>query len=241
MPTATRISETPAGSVDPSLQFPENAALVLKEWAAKAGEDWTAAVNTALDKIKDVLGHPDLLYQRASDWAPGASGLLNDAAHGLGSARDNVKMYWEGQAFDAFDSYTTQVVQTSRDAAKALADLSKAMSDIGGLIIDTYVKMIQLLSKAANDVLEATSGVAGMIGDAVTPLAAIAAAVSGACGILQAFNTAVTEAATAALEQMKRLKDAVAAIAANASLLVLPDPIPAGVSISDNWDVHSAK
>lgn len=241
MTSATRISATPGGALDPSLQFPEDAARVLKEWAAKAGESWTAAVNTALDKIKDTLGHPDLLYQRASEWAPGASGLLNDAAHGLGSTRDNVKMYWEGQAFDAFDSYTTQVVQTSRDAAKALVDLSTTVNDIGNLIVDTYRDMIRILGETATNVLDAVSGVGGMLADAITPLAAIGMAITGACDLLKTFIELVNKASDAALQRMVELRKAVQSIASNVSVLVLPDPIPAGVAISDNWDVHGVK
>jgi uncharacterized protein YukE len=211
--------------------WPEDAAKTVKEWAAKAGH-W--AVSTAIDKTRDLLGHPENVMSIATTWSPDASRYISDAKEGISSAKTDLKAYWEGTAFDAFNTYLDEVGKIIDLTYKVMTDMSDHVLAMRKLITDTYKSVIEFIGRCAASIYEEASS-------AIQDLKNLWGGVCGA--ILRALATFLreyTDMMSKAATTMTEYETKGALLQRRASELRIPDPLPASVGEPGNWRVRKA-
>ena len=82
--------------------FPEDPAGKIVDYAKETGQEAAVAL---IDKIRDWLGHPEVVMERAEIWDPEVKSIINDSDDSLVTARADLEAYWEGPAFDSFKVY----------------------------------------------------------------------------------------------------------------------------------------
>jgi hypothetical protein len=73
--------------------FPEQSAQIIIEYATRTG--YHAAV-VLIDKVRDWLGHPEVVMERAETWDPDVKSEINDSDDSLVAAKADLQAYWEG-------------------------------------------------------------------------------------------------------------------------------------------------
>lgn len=214
--------------------FPEHEAQIVIEWADKAGQ---AAIRGTIDMIRDWLGHPEEVHRIAHVWGD-ASEPIGRAGEGIHTALEDLKVYWEGPAFDAFNGHMGRVTGTITDTQNLLAELANAIMALRSHITDTYNAAIAFIGECAAIILENTSGVlAGGIANALQLVGALPAAVLLA---LSDFTRNVIDLEITATTTATKYGQDILAIALRASALRPPDDAPAAISEPDNWTVNEA-
>lgn len=209
--------------------WPEDTANLVKHWAAKAGN---AAVGAAVDKIRDILGHPEQVMTLATTWSPDASRFLSDAKRDVESAKTELAAYWEGPAFTAFNKHMENVLKATDDAYKVMTDMSDHMLEFRKTITETYKAAITFLSDCAQAILKGLRTLAQKWENLW----------GGVCeAILQAlsdFLTAYTKLMTTTADIITKYETEGVQLERRASELQVPDVMPATVSQPGNWKVH---
>jgi uncharacterized protein YukE len=209
--------------------WPQETANVVKEWATKAAN---AAVNTAVDKIRDILGHPEQVMTLATTWSPDASRFLSDAKRDVESAKTELAAYWEGPAFTAFNKHMESVLKATDAAYKVMTDMSDHMLEFRKTITETYKAAINFLSECAQAILNGLRTLAQKWKDLW----------GGVCeAILQAlsdFLTAYTKLMTTTADIITKYESQGVMLQRRASELQVPDVMPATVGEAGNWRVH---
>lgn len=216
---------------EPLPTWPEEAARTVVEWATKAGQ---FAVATAIDKIRDFLGHPEKVLALATTWSPEASRFISDAKEGISSARTDLEVYWEGQAFTAFKTYLDGVDKAIDTTYKIMTDMSDHMLAMRKTITETYKAAIEFIGNCAVAIYSAA-------GSAVQDIKNLWGGVCGA--ILEAlakFLQEYTALMSKALSFMTEYDTKGVLLQRRASELRIPDPLPASVGESGNWRVRRA-
>jgi uncharacterized protein YukE len=218
----------PIGS--PAEMFPEQPAQVVIEWAEKAGQ---TVIRGIIDEIRDWLGHPEEVRRIAQLWSD-ASAPIGQAIEGIGTTRADLTAYWEGPAYDAFNSYMDHVTQTITDTQTLLGEEANAIIALRSQITETYNAAISFIGECAAAIYDATAGVLENIEQlwATVPGAVMQA--------LSAFVTKVTDLATKATTIVTEYGQGILAITQRASELRAPDDAPRSISEPDNWTVHEA-
>ena len=210
--------------------FPEQPAQVVIEWAEKAGQ---TVIRGIIDEIRDWLGHPEEVRRIAQLWSD-ASTPIGQAIEGIGTARADLTAYWEGPAYDAFNSYMDHVTQTITDTQTLLGEEANAIIALRSQITETYNAAIMFIGECAAAIYDATASVLWNIEQL---WAAVPAAVTQA---LSAFMTKVTDLATKATTIVTEYGQGILAITQRASDLRPPDDAPRAISEPDNWTVNEA-
>jgi uncharacterized protein YukE len=211
--------------------WPVDAANTVKHWAAKAGN---AAVAAAVDKIRDWLGHPEVVMSLATTWSPDASRYIADSKEGINSAKTDLKAYWEGPAFESFNTYIDNVVKVIDATYKVMTDMSDHMLELRRTITETYQAAIVFIGNCARAIIDAA-------GSAIQNLKDLWGGVCGA--ILEALSKFLgeyTELMTKALNIMTEYDKTGVLLQRRASELQVPDPLPRSVGEPGNWKVHKA-
>jgi uncharacterized protein YukE len=210
--------------------FPEQPAQVVIEWAEKAGQ---TAIRGIIDEIRDWLGHPEEVRRIAQLWSD-ASTPIGQAMEGIGTARADLTAYWEGPAYDAFNSYMDHVTQTITDTQTLLGEEANAIIALRSQITETYNAAISFIGECASIIYGAT---ADTLWNIEQLWAAIPAAVTQA---LSEFVTNVADLATKATTIVTEYGQGILAISQRASELRPPDDAPRAISEPDNWTVNEA-
>lgn len=210
-------------------EWPQDTANLVKEWAVKAGN---AAVSAAVDKIRDILGHPEQVLTLATTWSPDASRFLSDAKRDVESAKTELAAYWEGPAFTAFNKHMEHVLKATDGAYAVMTDMSNHMLEFRKTITETYKAAINFLSECAQAILNGLRTLAQKWENLW----------GGVCeAILQAlsdFLSAYTKLMTTAADIITKYETQGVELERRASELQVPDVMPATVAVPGNWKVH---
>ncbi|HEX6357418.1 hypothetical protein [Actinophytocola sp.] len=219
------------GRAEPLPTWPEDAARTVKEWAGKAHQ-W--AVATTIDAIRDILGHPENVMAIATTWSPDASRFISDAKEGISSAKTDLKAYWEGTAFDAFNTYIDEVGKTIDATYKVMTDMSDHVLEMRKLITDTYKSAIEFIGRCAASIYEEAGSVAQNLKNIWGGVCA--AILRALATFLREYTDMMSKAATTMTEYQTKG----ALLQRRASELRIPDPLPASVAEPGNWRVRKA-
>jgi hypothetical protein len=207
-------------------EFPYSSAAVVNDWAYRAGN---AVARRLLDEIRDWLGHPEKVKPLAMTWSPEASTFINDAKHGILSAREDLKAYWEGAAFGAFSAYIDHVIKTVDDTYGVMAGMSDLILKLRDTITKTYQAGITFIGKCAQAVLDAGATLAqqwknlwGAVCEAI--LQALSDFVGAVTELANSVQAILTEYGRAAVDLERK-----------AAELRIPDPMPSAVGETGNW------
>lgn len=209
--------------------WPEETANLVKEWAVKAGN---AAVSAAVDKIRDILGHPEQVMTLATTWSPDASRFLSDAKRDVESAKIELAAYWEGPAFTAFNKHMENVLKATDDAYKVMTDMSDHMIEFRKTVTETYKAAINFISDCGQAILKGLNTLAqkwenlwGGVCEAILTA-------------LSDFLAAYTKLMTTTVDIITKYETEGVKLERRASELRVPDVMPANVSQPGNWHVH---
>ncbi|SDN70720.1 hypothetical protein SAMN04489726_7864 [Allokutzneria albata] len=149
----------------------------------------------------------------------------------MSSARDDVRAYWEGGAFVAFNSYVEHVLKVMDDTAEVMRSMSKLNLDVLETTVNTYNSGINFIGECAQALLSAAASVAQNL------LNLVGATCSAILEALSKFVGAVTELMIARNRSMMGYAKTGIALKQAAINLRVPDPIPSSVGDSGNWKV----
>jgi uncharacterized protein YukE len=223
---------TPIGAS--SNLFPEREAQIVIEWAEKAGQ---AAIRGTIDMIRDWLGHPEEVKRIARVWSD-ASRPIGRAGDGVHTALADLKVYWAGTAFEAFNGQMERVSGTIIETQNMLTEQANAIMALRSHITDTYNAAIGFIGECAAIIAENTSGFLAEAGaNILQAVGQLPAAVSQA---LADFIRNVIDLQTTAMTTATKYGQDIFAIAARTSALRPPDDAPRAIGEPDSWNVNAA-
>lgn len=145
------------------LPYPDEPAAEVKKWAIKAGK---AQIAFFVDQVRDWLGHPEILYARATAWGTEATSQITAAQEAMTMAQTGVGLVWEGAAEKAYQSYLAGVQSVAKETADAMQKFAELLMSVHTLIIEAYNTAITFIGNTASSILAVGSG---LIEKAVDP------------------------------------------------------------------------
>jgi len=126
--------------------FPEDSAGKIKDCARETGQEDAVGL---IDKIRDWLGHPEVVMERAETWDPEVKSIINDSDDSLVTARADLEAYWEGPAFDSFKVYVTHLERVIASTSDVTAEFSNLLQMSRETITKTYSTRKPFVSSAS--------------------------------------------------------------------------------------------
>lgn len=130
--------------------FPEEPAQIIIEYAKETGHDAAVAL---IDKIRDWLGHPEVVMERAKTWDPDVKTLIKDSDDSLVTAKADLQAYWEGPAFDSFNTYVSHLEDVIKSTADVTAEFSNLLQKSRETITETYKTAVRFISRCAEIIM----------------------------------------------------------------------------------------
>ena len=179
----------------------------LEEWAEKVGGNIRKLVAEAVKFVQMGLGNGPKVDVARDAWNVKAVGHVASAANGINGAFPDLKARWAGPAFTAFDAYNSTVVKDATPkVTKALTDVGTALTNAKTEVTNTYVAVVDLMTRAAKAILAYTGSIAGSI--EVDLAAAFGNVAKAIIDLLVAFVEAYGEAMKTALKNIAGYKTA---------------------------------
>jgi hypothetical protein len=212
-----------------STLFPEESAQIIIEYAKETGHDAAVAL---IDKIRDWLGHPEVVMERAKTWDPDVKTLIKDSDDSLVTAKADLQAYWEGPAFDSFNTYVSHLEEVIKSTADATAEFSNLLQKSRETITETYKTAVRFISRCAEIIIELTSGIVASIkelffGAAEAVANAIADFIRNVTDLESKAMELMTEYGNLGLDLMQKVAD-----------MEIPSPLPSSTGEVDNWSVR---
>lgn len=138
--------------------FPEAEAQTIIEYARKTGEPAAEAI---VDDVRDWLGHPETVLDRAEAWDPRATKAISDAKESIVACRRRLATYWSGPAYESYVTYLDSIEKVFDDAQGVLAGMSGLLRDSQDTVTEAYRAAIQSIGDCAADILMAVGGIPG--------------------------------------------------------------------------------
>lgn len=208
--------------------FPEETARVIVDYAKETGQE--AAIKL-IDKIRDWLGHPEVVMERAETWDPDVKSLINESDDSLVAAKGDLQAYWQGPAYDAFTTYASHLEKVTGDTAGVTAEFSNLLQKSRETITKTYQEAVRFIGDCAAIIVEATGGIVGSFKD-------FFGVVEAAANAIAAFIRNVVNLESKAMELMTEYGNLGLDLQQKVADMQIPSPIPSAVAESDNWDVR---
>jgi uncharacterized protein YukE len=235
---------TPADKPPP---FPEAQAQTIRDWATKLNKP---RATTLVDQIKEWLGNPDAVTAATRQWSPVATGAINESIAGLNTATTNAASYWEGRGADAFGRYSAQLEARAGGTRIPVQQVADTLRDSLNIIRDAYTAGVRLIADFAKQILEAGKsvpdilfGIAALSNPITAPIGIeqlTKGATSTILSILQAFITAVEDAATTYIAMLTQKTQAILKLESAESIVPVPDDAPVGLGDPDWWKPRKA-
>lgn len=210
------------------LAFPESEAQIIIEYARKTGE---TAAEAIIDKVRDWLGHPDVVMGRAESWDPDAKRAIQEAKDDIVTARGELAAYWEGPAYDSFSIYMESLEKVFDNAQGVMTGMSDLLQQSRDTVTKTYQAAITFIGECAADILEAVGGILGTLKDWLGVLGEVAQLLANFVRNVTALENEalgiITEYGQTGLDLRQRATD-----------LEVPSSMPPSAGISDNWDIR---
>lgn len=210
------------------LAFPESEAQTIVEYARKTGEE---AAEQLVDKIRDWLGHPEVVMERAETWDPKAKKAIMDAKESIVVCKGELAAYWAGPAYDSFSIYMDSLEKSFDNAQEVMSGMSDLMQNARETVTKTYQAAIHFIGTCAADILEAVGGIIGQIKDWLGALGEVAK-------LLANFVRNVTELENQALGIIAEYGQTGLDLRQKATDLEVPSTLPPSAGVTDNWDVR---
>jgi hypothetical protein len=208
--------------------FPEDSAGKIKDCARETGQEDAVGL---IDKIRDWLGHPEVVMERAETWDPEVKSIINDSDDSLVTARADLEAYWEGPAFDSFKVYVTHLERVIASTSDVTAEFSNLLQMSRETITKTYQEAIRFIGECAAQILEATggiiAGIPGLLGVFEAVFDAIAAFIRNVTNLESTAMGLMTEYGKLGLDLRQRVAD-----------LEIPSPLPSSAAEVENWYVR---
>lgn len=210
--------------------FPEESARVIVDYAKETGQE--AAIKL-IDKIRDWLGHPEVVMERAETWDPDVKRIINESDNSLVAAKGDLQAYWEGAAYDAFTTYASHLEKVIADTAGVTGEFSNLLQKSRETITKTYQEAVRFIGECAALIIEATGGIIASVkefffGAAEAVGNAIAAFIRNVVALESKAMEIMTEYGNLGLDLKQKVAD-----------MEIPSPMPSAVAEPDNWDVRS--
>lgn len=209
--------------------FPEEPAQIIIEYAKETGHDAAVAL---IDKIRDWLGHPEVVMERAKTWDPDVKTLIKDSDDSLVTAKADLQAYWEGPAFDSFNTYVSHLETVIKSTADVTAEFSNLLQKSRETITETYKTAVRFISRCAEIIIELTGGIIASIkefffGAAEAVANAIADFIRNVTDLESKAMELMTEYGNLGLDLMQKVAD-----------MEIPSPLPSSTGEVDNWSVR---
>lgn len=132
-----------------SVQYPEDADATLRKLAAAVG--LLPEVGEKLDYVKKMLGDFGKVQRIADTWARDAT--MNDAKLEIDQARQDLTGYWEGVAFNAFNTHAINTSGVHNTNQSVLQGLGNSLTSCLTAIFEAYKSGLTLIFNTAADAL----------------------------------------------------------------------------------------
>lgn len=139
-----KLPEKPGDAV----QYPEEADKILRSLADKVNK---GEVKEKLDYVKKMLGDFGKVQRIADTWAKDST--MNDAKLELDQARQDLTGYWQGRAFDAFNTHMINVSGVHNTNQASILGLGNSLSQCITAIFEAYKSALTLIVGAAADAI----------------------------------------------------------------------------------------
>lgn len=212
------------------LAFPESEAQIIVAYARRTGE---TAAEELIERIRDWLGRPDVVMDRADSWDPKARRAILDAKQSIAACRDQLAPYWEGPAYDSFSTYIGDLERTFEHAQDIMGGMSELMRSARETVTATYQAAIQCIGDCAADILEAVGGLSGARANQFGALAEVAK-------LLAEFIRDVTATARRAMDLIADYTAVGMRLRTQATGLAVPGAMPPSAGAADGWTVREA-
>jgi uncharacterized protein YukE len=214
---------------EPLQPLPEDKVQTVLEYAKKLGLD---GVSQIIDKIRDLFGHPENIAPRAAAWGIEAKVAIDDSTSSITNARADLKAYWEGSAYDSFETYVNALEGTFSDAASVFGKMMGHLQDIGTEMTNLYNTALRFLTECASEIVRVTGGVMAGIKEHILGVAqpvadAIAAFMANVGSVITDINTSISAYRTTGQSLKSDITD-----------LKVPETIPRSAVDADGWAVR---
>ncbi|MQA87891.1 MAG: hypothetical protein GEV03_25515 [Streptosporangiales bacterium] len=210
------------------LAFPEAEAQTIIEYARRTS---APAAEAIVDRVRDWLGHPETVTDRAEAWDPAAKRAIVDAKESIVACRGKLAEYWEGPAYDSFMAYLGSIEKAFDDAHDLMSGMSDLMENSRETVTETYRAAIQSIGDCAADILEAVGGIPGTTPDWLGILGEIAR-------LLAKFVRSVTDLENQALGTITEYGETGLELQRKAADLKVPTRMPSSAGVADDWGVR---
>lgn len=196
-----------------------------------------------LDMIKTQLfGSSEKAEQIANDW--GQNTVMNDSKTEINTAKDNLAAYWEGPAYNAFNSYAGNAVGVMDKDLATMGTIATTLGQSVATVYQTYASAITFIGNCAADLGKAGIYVLLAAGTIEIPIlgeidAALAA--KQVLDALQSFVKNVTALISSATTQIGQYKSQGISFANLGQQFQNPEPLPEAPRHVGEWHVHPNK
>lgn len=209
------------------MAFPEAEAQTIAEYARRTGEP---AAEELVGKIRDWLGHPEVVLDRADAWDLGATQAMN-AKDSVAVCKEELAPYWEGPAHDSFSLYIEVLERAFDQAREVMSGMSGLMHDAWDTLTETYQAAIEFIGQCAADILNAVGAILGNVEDRFGALRDVAR-------LLADFVRKVIDLANEATEVIAEYSQTGFDLRRQAAHLEVPSAMPPSAGVPGNWDVR---
>jgi hypothetical protein len=227
----------PVTSLPAKAPYPEDADRKIRAAARLVFYD--APVQT-LDLIKTQLfGSADRAEWKAQDWA--TSTVMSASRKEIQGAKDNLAAYWEGGAFNAFNSYASSVVGILDGNQSTMGNMSSVLGNCIVTVYQTYASAISLIGKCFADLCNVGGWVAIALATEEIPVVDVltdAAALNKLIDALTSFVKNVTDLLSSATGQIGQYRAQGLSFQRYGSEFKIPESPGTAVGDVGGWHVH---
>jgi hypothetical protein len=201
--------------------------------------EYKAAIK-ALDTIKNELfGNAERAAQISGLWHDDKT--MIEGKNRLNYAKDHLASYWRGPAYNAFNSYTGNVVGVLDKDAVAMGNIATTLGSSVQTVFSTYASAIGFIGKCVANLGELGAWVAIAAATVEVPGVDLITAAALANKILDALVTFVKDVTTLisdAVTQIGQYKAQGIAFAVQGSQFQYPELVPDSTGHAGEWKVN---
>lgn len=193
-----------------------------------------------LDLIKTQLfGSADRAESKAQGWA--TSTVMSDSRTEIQTAKDNLSAYWEGGAFNSFNSYASSVVGILDGDQSTMGNVSSVLGNCIATVYQTYASAISFIGKCLADLFSAGAWVAVALATSEIPVVDVltgAAALNKLIDVLTSFVKNVTDLLSSATGQIGQYRAQGLSFQRYGSEFKVPEQPGGSMGDVGGWHVH---
>ncbi len=218
--------------------WPEEAAQEITSWALSLGLTWTM---TLVGFVKDTLGDPAVVEARINNWDSGKTGsdikdYLAKSQEEILDVRQNLSMYWEGNAHDAFDTWAFALEDVCSSSAAVAAEIANSLEEALKKIVDTYCLAVDYIADCFLTLRKFSGDMASSV--SVDPFEIAGDAAEAIMQALTKFTRDTTDLILDTIKIMTDYSEQVRDIKQKVSELKIPAGAPEAASDPSGWSVQ---